>query len=313
MLEILGAIQRAALQGGVLLLVGAAMWKVWIARSAFRQHEPGGGAEQWAAKSELSRHVARIAGITALALIPIWILRGGLQLAAFRDPFAPLSEDVLFLLQETIFGPVWIAQGITLIVLALALLSLRRSLVQLPARSGGTGAAWAVVVLGAVVMTFTLAMSSHALSVEGNVELAVAADMVHTLAAGAWIGSLALILSTRKVPTPRSDAFFAAQLQAFSPVAIVCVTLLVAMGVFLGWQYLGTLSALWTTTYGRVLSAKVAVVGGVMLMGFLNWRKGMPAIDSSEMRSAVARQARWEVSLAVVVLILTGILTGTAR
>ena len=48
-------------------------------------------------------------------------------------------------------------------------------------------------------------------------------------------------------------------------------------------------------------------------MGFLNWRKGMPTIDSPATRAVVSKRAGWEVALAVGVLILTGILTGTPR
>jgi putative copper export protein len=156
-------------------------------------------------------------------------------------------------------------------------------------------------------------MSSHALSVDGNRTLAVAADALHVLAAGAWIGSLALILSTKGMPEAQSGGLFAAQLRAFSPIAAGCVTILVAMGVYLGWQHLESPSDLWSSTYGRVLAVKVSIGGLAFLMGLLNWRKGMPMIDAPEARVVVSKRAGWEVALAVGVLVLTGILTGTPR
>ena len=321
MLDILGAIQRAALQGGILLLVGAAAWRLLVARPVFQLPSPGvAPADPRRIEALLRRRVARVAGAVAYGLIAIWVLRFVLQVAAFRDPFVPLTEDITLLLRYTIFGPVWIAQGVALFAVAIALALLGRGSGQGDAVAGnspeapalGRGA-WGVVIVGAVILAFTLAMSSHALSEETTRELAVAADFVHALAAGAWMGSLVLILSTRKVETSGGDSLFGAQLKAFSPVAVVCVTLLVVMGTYLGWRYLAALSDLWTTPYGRVLSAKVVVAGAVLLMGFVNWRRDMPSIDSPGTRASIARRASWEVGVAVVVLVLTGVLTGTAR
>ncbi len=315
---LLGAMQRAVLQGGTLLLVGAATWRWGIARRGFEEPLRDTGENELSlAGSRMRRRVARIAGVVSFILIPIWLLRLYIQVLGFRDPFVPWSEDASFLIRETIFGPVWIAQGILLFVLAAVLTRLGwgagATPEQLSTSPGERHLEWGIVAGAAAGLGFTLAMSSHALSVEGNRTLAVAADTLHALAAGAWIGSLTLTLSTKGMPEAGTGGLFAAQLRAFSPIAVGCVTVLVAMGVYLGWQHLGSPSNLWNSTYGRVLTAKVFVAGIALLMGFLNWRKGMPMIDSPEARAAVSKRAGWEVVLAVGVLILTGILTGTPR
>jgi len=315
---LLGAVQRAALQGGTLLVIGAATWRWGIARRGFEEPLRDTGEDELAiAGSRMRRRVARIAGGASCILIPVWLLRLHLQVLGFRDPFVPWSEDASFLIRETIFGPVWIAQGILLLVLAAVLTRLGWGAGavrgHLSADPGNRHPEWGIVAGGAVGLGLTLAMSSHALSVDGNRTLAVAADALHVLAAGAWIGSLALILSTKGMPEAQSGGLFAAQLRAFSPIAAGCVTILVAMGVYLGWQHLESPSDLWSSTYGLVLSAKVLLAGTALLMGFLNGRRGMPTIDSPETRAVVSKRAVWEVGLAVGVLILTGILTGTPR
>src|SRR5690606_36023333 len=110
--------------------------------------------------------------------------------------------------------------------------------------------------------------------------LIVTADAVHGLAASAWIGSLALILLAGRAiqDAEVGRELFAAQIRAFSPVAIVCVGALVSMGVVLSWTHLTSVSDFWTMNYGRILSAKIFLAGAVFLAGFINWRRGVPAL-----------------------------------
>jgi putative copper export protein len=169
------------------------------------------------------------------------------------------------------------------------------------------------VLVSALALALTLSLSSHALSVEGNRALAVAADLLHTITAGAWIGSLFWVLATAKLPDMDRRGLFGAQLQMFSPIAVVAVATLVLMGSYLAWEYLITLSDLWSSVYGLLLLAKIATAAAVLLAGFINWRRGMPNIDSPDTRSAIARRAAWEVGTAVLVLLLTGFLTGAPR
>ncbi len=306
---------RAALQCGALLLVGTAVWKFLIERRA--RAAPAAGIQgPWAAaRGVLNRRVAWLAALTAFALIPVWLLRFHIQLRDFRDPFVPVGEDIRFLLRETVFGPVWLVQGAVIFVLAAVLAWLGWHVTVIdpdqlsPTR--GDSPLWWVVAFAALALALTLSLSSHALSVEENRSVAVAADFLHTLAAGGWIGSLALVLATARIPEIERHGLFGAQLRFFSPVAVVAVVTLVTMGTYLGWEYLDSVADLWLTPYGRVLAAKVATAGIVLFMGFVNWRRGMPSVDSPDVRAVIAKRAAWEVCVAGVVLLLTGVLTGT--
>ena len=90
--------------------------------------------------------------------------------------------------------------------------------------------------------------------------------------------------------------------------ALVSGVVLVSMGVALAWTHLHAVSDLWTLTYGRILSAKVAVVLVIFGLGAWNWRRGLTACDTPDGASAVRRRATFEVSLAAGVILLTAIL-----
>ena len=90
--------------------------------------------------------------------------------------------------------------------------------------------------------------------------------------------------------------------------ALVSASVLLSMGIVLAWTHLTAVSDLWTMGYGRVLSAKVGLAGVVFAAGFVNWRRGVPALDSDAAVKAMERRAVWEVVLAVGVLLLTAML-----
>jgi putative copper export protein len=158
-------------------------------------------------------------------------------------------------------------------------------------------------------------MSSHAMGAETARTFWVAADGIHALAAGTWIGTLIVVLTAARPRTLSTEgaALLAAQLRAFSPLAVVSVTALLVMGGALALDHLAGLSNLWRTTYGRILTAKVGLAGAVMLTGLWNWRKGLPSSDTPEGSATVQRHATLEVSLALGVLLLTAVLVHSAK
>ncbi|MEX2527054.1 MAG: CopD family protein [Gemmatimonadota bacterium] len=283
MLELaLPVAQRGLLFASTLLVTGAVVWKRAIAPSlAAESLDP----------APLIHRVARLGTGSALLLLAVWGLRLVIQLHDFRDPFVPVQEDLAFLLGETFWGTVWVAQGVVTGILILAFM-----------RRGWRLAEW-----GVVFLALTLSLSSHAMSVPFNRPLAVAVDASHLLAAGAWMGTLALILLISRGKAPH----LAVQLRAFSPLAMGAVGVLIFMGVVLSGVHLGELRSLWASSYGRILVGKILLAGGVLLLGFLNWRRGLPALDTPEGARRIRRRATWEVALAAAVLVATAVLTGT--
>ncbi len=300
----LGPLQRWMMHAGVLLMVGVATWSMIVRPAAISALAASGiGASAETRFRQLSGRVIRFGRGTTALLVPVWALGLVVQVLGFRDPFVPLRDDVFFLLGQTFWGTVWVAQGSVLL-----LLSLRVGRLQLSRRPRP----WSSVVgLLVVALPVTLALSSHAMSESGiHRIIAVSADASHAVAAGAWMGSLALILLVRD-RSEEAGSILAAQLRAFSPVALCAVPVLVVMGGTLSIYHLSSVEDLWSAPYGRILLGKVLLAGVVLLLGFLNWKRGLPILDASEGRRTVRRRAAWEVAAAGIVLAFTAVLTTT--
>jgi putative copper export protein len=307
MTGLVSVFQQWALFIGFTLAMGCVAWRVIVAPRA-TQLLPG---DRQPALAKLQFVVASVGVVTGFVLIAAWVLRLVAQVMGFRDPFVPLWEDVSFLLFEVPWGAVWMAQGVVVALLTLSFWSARRSAGERPAASsvGPMGWPWQAATILVLGLAATLALSGHAFGLESRRGLFLTADGLHTVAAGSWIGSLTLILWVgRRVDGGPADDLFAAQIRSFSPMALVCVGVLLSMGIALAWTHLTAISDLWLLPYGRVLSGKVGVAGAVFAAGFLNWRRGVPALDTESALSATRRRAVWEVSLAVCVLLLTAVL-----
>src|SRR5439155_7226243 len=127
-------------------------------------------------------------------------------------------------------------------------------------RFGLTGA----LLAGGVVVT--PAFWGHAATTSPRVA-SMAADVAHLLAVSAWMGGLACLLLV--VPTalrhadPRDKAScLAATVPRFSAIALVAVAVLVASGTYLAILQVTAWPALFRSTYGRVVLAKI---GGLAL------------------------------------------------
>jgi len=339
---VVGALQRAGLQAGVLALAGAAAWGLVVRPGLVRSgvgvgagagpiagdgaSDPGfpdgsdrestrntSGSAPTSTAHMVERRVLRLAAFTALAMVPFWLIRLHVQMTGFRDPFVPLMEDLELLVMRTPWGRGWRVQGVLFAVLAAGLLpfAARRP----PAVGDARPRPWIWVALAAGTLLFALSLtlSSHAMAVQQNRALAIGADLLHILAAGAWIGTLGVILSAGRSPSSTHDPLLAEQLRRFSPMALTAVALLLVLGVVLSVQHVTTLAALWREPYGRILSLKLLVVSGALALGFANWRRGMPGIDAGDVQGEVRRRATWELALVGIVLLLTGLLTGTVR
>ncbi|WP_433546737.1 copper resistance CopC/CopD family protein [Streptomyces sp. CA-294286] len=101
----------------------------------------------------------------------------------------------------------------------------------------------------------TWAMSEHA-STGLQPGIAMPVDVLHMLAAAAWLGGLAALL----VALHRSPALDRSVVRKFSRLAFASVVVLAATGAYQSWRQVGTWQALVDTAYGQLLLAKIALV-----------------------------------------------------
>lgn len=170
----------------------------------------------------------------------------------------------LSLLSNTVgvrFGQVAVAR-LVLLVAALPLLGLLLSSVRRRPRGVEAG----LVALGvtvAVGLAATPGLAGHA--VTGRwVNLAVVADTFHVLAVSVWLGGLVVLASV--LLASRDLGVLGRVLPRWSRVAACCLGLIVATGVFQSWRQVGTLDALRSTDYGRLLIVKVVLFAGMVVL-----------------------------------------------
>ena len=154
----------------------------------------------------------------------------------------------------------------------------------------------------------------------------------HVAGAGMWLGTLAAVVITTRassaapdarlghqpgepapasVGAPRTDASRTrvALLRQFSVVALPGSMLLFTSGAWASWLYVGSLPNLMHTAYGQVLVGKLVCVAGVLACGFLNWRRFRAPSGATPRDGTVYV----EIALAVLVLVITSILTELAH
>jgi copper transport protein len=205
-----------------------------------------------------------------------------------------------------------------------------------PRPSWGPEAA-AIVGIGIVV---TYAASGHAESANPK-WLAVVVDALHLTAMIVWLGGLSILVVgaisrrrearvavgdrselTEQGESDESDepdesdadgAELAAGLPIFSRVALIAVATLAVTGTIQAWRELGTVNAITTTNYGRLVIAKVALLAMLIGLGYVarrivlrrDWFMGSRGADPLR---RMGRTLLVEVFIGACVLGVTGVL-----
>ncbi|MFF3513928.1 copper resistance CopC/CopD family protein [Streptomyces sp. NPDC002573] len=185
-----------------------------------------------------------------------WTLLGATcALLLLRGPYergsGPAAVFDLSALGETVTSRPGLALLARLVVLGLAAVVVGRSG---PAPRGRLR--FAIVSVLAVVLTLTWAVSEHA-SAGIQVPVAMTSAVLHLLAMAVWLGGLAALLTLLYREPEELPARAVAR---FSRLAFAAVAVLVATGVYQSWRGLGSLDALTSTVYGRLLTAKLVAV-----------------------------------------------------
>ncbi len=128
-----------------------------------------------------------------------------------------------------------------------------------------------LALLAGAVSTF--AFASHAAGLRDLEVTAVANDLLHTLAAGVWLGGLVALLvvvraSSALEPPPRR-AFLGAVTGRFSPHAMLATGVLLITGLYASWLHVAAWAAL-ATPYGWAVIAKVVAYLALILVAAVN-------------------------------------------
>ncbi|MGH7335744.1 MAG: copper resistance D family protein [Candidatus Rokuibacteriota bacterium] len=168
---------------------------------------------------------------------------------------------------------------------------------------------WTVAIVAcALALAVLSAGTSHAAArVEGRFGLYVL-DVLHQVAASVWIGGLLHLLMTafwRRSPTwPRL------LLPRFSALALTAVGVLVVSGAALTFTYVDGVAAMTGTAYGMMVVTKIVLLGGLLILGALNFFEVRRLNGPDHVLAARLRRfVEVEFGVGVVVLLVAASLT----
>ena len=231
---------------------------------------------------------------------------------------------------DTRFGTVWGLGALAwLSVLALAVVRRAAAPAARPATVGAAGLAvrragpWlAALALPLGWLVCLPALGGHA-SVQDPVAVLLPANVLHVVAASAWIGGIATLVvalpaATRRLEPPDRTRLLSGAVGRFSTLALVSVAALLTGGILQALLQLGAVDDLVDTAYGRAIVVKSVLVFGLLGLGAWNRRRTLPALEREARAGAppgrpgvaLRRALRAEVALGVAALAATGALAG---
>jgi putative copper resistance protein D len=202
-------------------------------------------------------------------------------------------------LADTAWGHVWLLRGAIMAVLGAVLCFSRGRW------------SWIAGALLSAALVGSIAWLGHAGAGDpGRRPLTLAADVAHLLAVSVWPAGLlpfALLLRRYMKAGALPPAYAAAR--RFSAMNLMAVSVLTASGVANSLFLVGSLHALASSTYGRVLMFKVVLV--VVAVGLGAWNllvhEPLLASDSGALR-AMQRKVWLEIALGALIVLVTALL-----
>jgi putative copper resistance protein D len=199
-----------------------------------------------------------LAGSVAAAFV--WLAAEAVAMSGLPIQQALGRDTMSVVLGQTTFGHVWLLRLALAITFAIVLFTVRRS-----QRSTRSVPMIAVVIAAGYLCT--LAWSGHA-GAGSQRSIQLPSDMLHLLAAGAWLGALPALVRLLG-SAPRIDDATQA-VRRFSTLALAAVGVLVVSGAINAWFLVGSIPALFGTVYGRLLLAKLVLFAMMMALAAVN-------------------------------------------
>jgi copper resistance protein D len=230
-----------------------------------------------------------------------WIRRSALALAAMQVSYVVANSLILrqsadMTLPE-VLGANFVLAGMIGVAAAFTVVALTS-----PVRVAG----YSDLLFPATAILASSVMTSHAMARLDYRALLVAFTALHQLATAVWLGGLPyLLIAIRR--TPSSDS--ARQISAhFSQLALVSVAVLASAGLLLSFAYVGSIKAIYGTSYGAMVATKALLFGLLLFLGALNFqlvRRG----PASAILASLKRFGEAEIGIGITVILTAASLT----
>ncbi|CAJ0791718.1 Copper resistance protein D [Ralstonia psammae] len=287
---------RFALYLDLMVLFGVSLFSVYGLGTADRS-------------SAISRLYGGVAEGSALAgiMLSIWNVVTMAESMTGATRYGQLTSHVFnMILTGTAVGAAWLVRVAALTSGLLMAIAWRRGARHQPIRLAASGA----------IALATLAWAGHGAMDDGlRGALHLAADIVHLLAAGMWVGALVafvLLSSAERASTPDTVQTLSRAASGFATIGTCIVGMLIATGVVNYVLVAGTsFDALFTTPYGWLLLGKLALFVLMLALAAGNRYRLSPRLaaairagDSTRAVKALHNSLRAETCLAMLILAL---------
>lgn len=299
---------RAVHFAATIIAAGVVIFEVMVAAPAFAaaagmlDPEIRRLRSRWSWLVWASLAVAAVSGAIWLVL-----LAGDIYAA----PIAEVWRDggVWTVASETRFGQVSLARLAAAALLAASLPMLRRT----PDR--GLRSASAIVL--AVAVLIGPAWTGHAGATPGVAdEFPLAADALHLLAAGAWLGGLPplamLLAAAWRGKEPRWTTVTAIAVQRFSLLGVISVSTLLGSGIANSWYEVGTLNNLFATSYGQLVLIKIGLFAAMIGLASINRFYLTPRLATAGIVRRLYHSSLAETGLGFAAVVVVGFLGAMA-
>ncbi len=236
--------------------------------------------------------VAATLGVAVLAIATI------LHLQLIRETYP--DRSLVSIVSDTRAGSYWLVRIGAVLVAVVGISAFRET-----PRMGSAGA-----LLGALGYLWAFSATSHAAAGTGS-GWAIAVDLVHGVAAVAWIGGVTGVALCARLGG--RDALYQRLMPRFGLFASAMVFVLIGTGFLNSLAQLDTFDRLWTTRYGVTLLVKLGLMAPLLGVGLYNarWgRRSLEAMAEGEPRRFL-RTATAEVLLGALVFASAAALTQT--
>jgi len=293
---------RAVHFGSAMLLFGELLFTLTVAGSLWRPAQRAGRPAERRSRAVVASSIA-----VSVASGVLWLVFEASDMTG--EPVGQAIGGVALprVLTMTEFGHVWLLRTVLLALVGITIFARRRSAHDEAATTRTT-----LALVAAAAYLAALAWAGHAGAAEESVRpLHLGSDMLHLLAAGAWLGALPALVACLRSTRP-GDAVARVTLR-FSMLGVISVGALLFSGIVNACLLVGSVPALFGTTYGRLLLAKVAIFIGMLgIAAFNRWRL-TPRLSEpgGDARRSLRRNAMIEIASGILVLAIVGALGTT--
>lgn len=255
-------------------------------------------------------HRRLLVALSGSALVLVLAALGGIALQSAEVSGSNIgggfAGSALAVVRDQRFGAVWLVRAWLAVLYATVAIVGQRATPRMRRL-----ATRALVVLG-VALAVTPSLSGHA-DTAGT--LYFTADLVHVLAAAAWVGGLATMLLALAFARPDGrGTLAAASVPRLSVLATGAVALLMVGGVLGAIHEVGAWRGLWQSTYGELVLVKIGLGLPLLALGAINHFVAVPAFRAgaggAQTRRRLVRAMGAEIAVLWGVVGVTGVLGG---